>query len=88
MQRMKNEHAKFTNTIECPQMAASHCELHGFREILLEVFITKTIVFTDRFSFVVVFFVFTIQYSHSSEQYNSGKVNGEYNFIFAAYYMI
>lgn len=46
---MKNKRAKFTNTIECWQMATSHCELHGFREILLKVFITKTIVFTERF---------------------------------------
>lgn len=49
MQKMKNEHAKFTNTIECQQMVTSHYALHGFGEILLEVFITKTVVFTERF---------------------------------------
>lgn len=77
MQKMKNEHAKFTNTIECQQMATSHCELHGFREILLEMFITTTIVFIEKFwSFFAI--------GHSSEQYNSEKVHGEYNFIFAA----
>lgn len=48
MQKMKNEHAKFTNTIECQQMATSHCELNEFREISLEVFIT-TIVFIEKF---------------------------------------
>lgn len=57
---MKNELAKFTSAIECQQMATSHCELHGFRKILLEVFITKTVVYTERF--VVLFF------SYSSEQ--------------------
>ena len=33
MKKMKNEHAKFTNTVECQQMATSHSELYGFREI-------------------------------------------------------
>lgn len=47
---MKNEHAKFTSAIECQQMATtSHCELHGFRKILLKVFIIKTIVVIERF---------------------------------------
>lgn len=46
---MKNEHANFTSAVECQQMATSHCELHGFRKILLKVFITKTIVVIERF---------------------------------------
>lgn len=76
MKKTKNEHAKFTNTIECQKKTTSHCELLVFyyRCLLLR--------HLQR-GFDLFFF---IGHSHSSEEYYSEKVYVPVNFIFASYY--
>lgn len=45
MKKTKNEHAKFTNTVECQKKTTSHCELLVFyyRCLLLR------LTFTEKF---------------------------------------
>lgn len=59
-------------------MATSHCELHGFRKMLLKVFITKTIVVIERF----LGFFFPIQLSSRIQR----KYMENIILFFAAYF--